>query len=155
MARRRSSNSDGVEEGNIKVYKNLIYDNLMTWEEILNSVIIPAIVAAVISIFGLWSKWGIEKKKTQLERRRHFINRCKDRIDTRDFNPDSFRESALYFNLKHYLSTDTNNDIQKKRYNPGTIMGREESIKISREENNIKQKLLDELSSLERKWGLL
>ncbi len=127
----------------------------LTLIEIIGAIIISAITGAIASLIAPWANWGIEKRKKKFEWRKEFINECKRIINKSDFNPDQFRETFYYSNLKIYLSDSLKKEVEEKRYVPGSILNREKRIEISLKEFDVKKKLLDEITLLEKKWGLL
>lgn len=126
--------------------------------DIVLAVAISAATGAVASLVAPWANWGVEKKKKKLLWRKGFIQECKRIISRGSFELDRFKESSLYSNLKHYLSTKLNKEIEikEKKYIPGKPhRPLEESLKIVRQEQRIKNDLFSEIAILERKWGLL
>ncbi|MEK6945448.1 MAG: hypothetical protein AABW63_01510 [Nanoarchaeota archaeon] len=127
----------------------------MTTTEIIFAIIISAITGTIASLVAPWSKWGVEKKKMKLRWRKELISRCKEIINKNRFNPDIFKETSFYASIKPYLSQKLQKEVEEKRYEPGKVMPREQKIELAEKEFDLKKKLFDEISFLERKWGLI
>jgi hypothetical protein len=125
--------------------------------EIIYSIIAAAVTGSVASLFAPWANWGIEKKRKKLEWRKGFINECKRIINKRDFNISQFRDTFYYSNLKINLSEKLSDRID---YHMGIgVKGKRLSLQkeliIVGKEEKIKRDLLEEISFIEKKWGLL
>ena len=117
--------------------------------------IIYVITGGVISLITLVVNWEIEKKRKKLFWRKEFINECKRVIGEGRFNPDTFRETSYYSNIKAHLSDTLQKEVDEKRYIPGKVMSPKQREELTMKEYAIKKSLLDEINSLEKKWGLL
>ena len=112
-------------------------------------IIVAAVVGGVASLIAPWANWGVEKRKKKLLWRKKLIDDCKDRIDVSYDSHKSFRETHLYSNLRPYLSDELKEDIEA---------GNIKVIQVRRgrgSEYPLKQRLLDEINILEKKWGLI
>jgi hypothetical protein len=114
-----------------------------------------AIVGGIVSLITLLINWEIEKRKKRFLWRKEFIGECKKTIGENKFNPDSFRETSYYSNLKPHLSNALQREVSENRYAPGKVMTPEGRGELIMKEYAVKKKLLDEISVLEHKWGLL
>jgi len=123
--------------------------------EIILAIVISAITGAIASLIAPWANWGVEKKKKKLFWRKGFINECKRMIGENRFDPDVFRETSNYSNLKPYLSVKLQKEINEKRYTPGNVMSLKQRKELAMKEFFIKKKLFYEINFLEKKWGLL
>jgi len=112
---------------------------------------------AIAALIAPWAKWGVEKKKNKLLSRKRFLNECRRVIGKRDFELDRFKKSSLYSSLRYSLSIEIRKEIilKKEKYIPGKHRPLEESLKIVKQEQQIKNDLFNEISILEREWGLL
>jgi len=119
------------------------------------TILISATVGAISSLIAPWANWGVEKRKRKLLWRKGFINEWKRIISENRFNPDVFRETSYYSNLKLHLSDALQKEINEERYTPGKPLNREQRMELSMKEFSIKKKLLDEITLLEKKWGLI
>ncbi len=121
------------------------------------STIEGAIYTIIGGVVSLTIKWIIEKKKSRFLWRKGFIDECKKIINKNDFNLDQFIETFYYSNLKVNLSNSLKKEIETKpkRYVLGKRLGLKEELEIVEKEAFIKKKLFDEISTLEKKWGLL
>jgi len=117
--------------------------------------IIYVIAGGVISFVTLWISWEIEKKRKRLFWRKGFVNECKKIINENKFSPDAFRETSYYLNLKANFSDALRKKVEEQRYIPGRVMSLEQRKEVSRKEYAVKKKLLEEINTLEKKWGLL
>jgi hypothetical protein len=127
----------------------------MTILEIILAVVVSAVTGAIASLIAPWANWGVEKRKKKLEWRKGFIQDCKRRIGEDKFNPDMFRETSYYSNLKLHLSKELQREVERKRYTPGTFLDADKRAEITMAEFKVKKDLLDEIALLEKKWGLL
>lgn len=127
----------------------------LTLIEMILAVAISAVTGAIASLIAPWANWGVEKKKKKLFWRKGFINECKRVIEEGRFNPDTFRETSYYSNLKTHLNDSLQKEIDEKRYTPGKVMSPEQRGELTMKEFVIKKKLLDEINLLEERWGLL
>ena len=118
-------------------------------------IIIYVIAGGLVSLITLWVNWKIEEKKKRFLWRKDFTNECKKIVDINNFNPDTFRETAHYSNLKPNLSGALQKEVDEQRYIPGMMMSPEQRGELTMKEYAVKKKLLDEISSLEKKWGIL
>lgn len=118
-------------------------------------VIIPAIIGIVASLAAPWANWRVEKRKKLLEWRRGFITKCNEIVNKSDFNPDIFRETSYYARLKPNLTNNLKREIEEKRYSPGVRMSLEQDMARVMKELRVKKNLLNEITLIERRWGLL
>lgn len=111
----------------------------------------------IASLVAPWSKWGVDKRREKLRWRKGFIQECKRVMKKRNFDLDRFKKSHLYSSLKPNLSPELRKFIilKDKKYIPGKRRPLEEDLKIIKQESKLNSYLLDEITSLERKWGLL
>ncbi len=117
--------------------------------------IISAITKAISSLIAPWTKWDIEKKRRKLLWRKEFIDRCRKKIEVDRFNPDGFKETSCYSTLKLHISKELQKEIKRKRYTPGSFLSIEKRKEIMMAEFRVKRKLLDEISLLEKRWGVI
>ena len=119
-------------------------------EEFLK-IAIPALTGllagAIGSLIAPWVNWGIEKRKLRLTTRREFIAAARRTLET-DSDKDEFRESAIYSQLRPFLSERTRKEVESDTI---TIQmgGRGSGA------DNYRPRVLDELHTLEKKWKLL
>ena len=112
---------------------------------------IPALVGlfagALGSLVAPWVTWGIEKRKLLLVARRDFIAAVRKELGT-NADKESFRDSAIYSQLRPHLSECTRKDIESDAI---TIQmgGRGSGT------NNFSPRVYDDLHALEKKWGLI
>ena len=124
---------------------------------IILAVVVSAVTGAIASLIAPWANWGVDKRKKRLEWRKGFINECKRIINKREFEITQFRDTSYYSNIKINLSKSLTKEIANHigRYGHGKRLGLEEELKIVKKEASIKSRLLEEITLLEKKWGLL
>ena len=113
------------------------------------------ILQGLISLISPLINWKIEEKKKRFLWRKEFINECKRVLDKNEFNPDTFRETTCYSNLKPNLSCILQKEVDEERYTSGKLMSPEQKGELIMKEYAVKKKLLDEITALEKKWGIL
>ena len=112
---------------------------------------IPALTGLIAGTIGSliapWVNWGIEKRKLRLTARREFIAAARRSLDVGS-DKNEFRESAIYSQLRPFLSERTRKEIESDTI---TIQmgGRGSGA------DNYRPHVLDELHTLENKWKLL
>lgn len=116
--------------------------------------ILPAIIGLVAGTIGSlvapWVNWGIEKQREKRKRREKFIDSWHIFIED-EFDLDTFRESAVFSQMKPYLSEEIIKKIDPLGVN---IQGAIVFIKSSIGEDTIKKQLLDVITETEKKWDL-
>ncbi len=124
-------------------------------EELILPTVVAAIVGAVASLVAPWANWGVDKKKKKLLWRKGFINECKKVINKTHFRPERFRASSLYSSLRPNVSIKLQKEMEEERRIPGRIISLEDNLEIVKKEFKIKRALLNEITIIEKKWGLL
>jgi hypothetical protein len=122
---------------------------------IIVAIAVSAITGAIASLVAPWANWGVEKRKNKLRWRKGFIDTCKRIISKNRFNPNIFRETPYYSNLRPHLSVRLQKEIKEERYTPGKRMDLKEKLEVAMKASQVKQKLLEEINLLEVKWGLI
>ena len=112
---------------------------------------IPAIVGllsgAVGSLIAPWVSWGIEKKRALLVARRDFLKECRELVH-QAASREAFRESHVYARVRPLLSPKTVESIETETIIV-QIEGRGGGV------NNYAPAVLDDITRIEREWGLL
>ncbi len=98
------------------------------------------ITGAVGSLIAPWIHWGIEKRRDKLNRRRDLINNARLFLSGNNLTREIFRQSPGLSAIRSYLPADLIKNIQSR------AMGGEISLK---------EKILEEITKLERKWKLV
>lgn len=129
----------------------------MSTIEIIIAICVSAVTGAIASLIAPWANWGIEKRKKKFEWRKGFINECKRIINKRDFDVERFIVTYHYSNLKVHLSDLLKKEIEDKpkKYVSGIRLSLSESLNLVEKESILKNKLLDEITIIEKEWGLL
>jgi hypothetical protein len=118
----------------------------------MNEIIIGLVSAAVGLISGLllpWIRWEIEKRQKRLDYRKELIAIWKAKLATAEFHSpegrSSFGSSPEYSSLRSHMAKEIIEKFEAPRtsYVGG---GRGDDVR--------KQILLDEVSRLEKHWGL-
>lgn len=99
------------------------------------------------SLIAPWVNWGVEKVRIRTQARRDLLEAVRSALMA-DLDRRAFRESPGYARVRPHLSARTRQLVESDDL---TIQagGRGEGV------NNYRPRVLDELSSLEAKWGLL
>lgn len=112
---------------------------------------IPALTGLLAGVIGSliapWIHWGIEKRKLRLRARREFIAAARRSLEA-GLDKDEFRESAIYSQLRPFLSERTRKEIESDTI---TIQMGSRGAGA----DNYRPHVLDELHTLEKKWKLL
>jgi len=122
-------------------------------------IVIPAIAGLITgtigSMFAPWANWGVEKKRLQQTTRAKLIEEVRTILSDPP-GSEQFRTLPIYSRIRPFLSNDTRKAVE------GTFEEHKEEIIIvvlgsSRHSgvNPYVQDVLDELSALEIKWGLI
>jgi hypothetical protein len=106
----------------------------------LISGLIALIVGTIASLFAPWVQWGIEKRRSKLRYRCERISSWRNFIRNRFEAPGIFRETDTYISMRPYLSKALVRDIEEAPIE---------------ESSRIRVQILEELSRLERRWGLI
>lgn len=115
---------------------------------ILISGIIGLITGALGSLVAPWVNWGIEKRKMRIEARRNLIEEARKELQKKPTS-EEFRDTAIYSQIRQFLSEDVRNEIERDDYIGIELGGRGAGV------NNFVPKVLDQLQVLESKWKLL
>ena len=79
------------------------------------SIIVPAIAGLLAGVVGSlvapWVNWTIEKRREKMKYRREFIQRCREKIESADFDRFAFFATHEYLTLKQFLSPDMAKDF--------------------------------------------
>jgi hypothetical protein len=127
-------------------------------EAIASAPVLSTIVSGVLGLLGgilsnlivPWGQWSIEKKKNRENTRRQLIEETRNFIDT-SYNQQSFSETLVYSKLRPHLSKSLREDIDSTGGS-----GREIVIFGSLVGGDpIRQRILEEIAALEKKWKLI
>ena len=105
----------------------------------------------LVSIFGPLMKWNIEKRRLKLEYRRNLIAQWRSKIDS-DFKASDFRETVEFSQMQRYLSEDMEKVLNPLDFRNGVPVVNFRSV-IGRD--NLKDRLLEEIALIEKKWNLI
>jgi hypothetical protein len=116
---------------------------------------IKVTVAIIAGVFGLlggvvgsliapWVQWGIEKRRFRLNRHLEYIKDWRRFIASNEFNHAKFRDTKTYVTIRPHLSKDSVDAIEGK------------SVHVSLTGSDpIRSRLLNEVTKIEKKWGLV
>ena len=110
-----------------------------------------AISGTVASLTAPWIHWTIEKKKIKLENRRKTLYQWRNCIQNK-FDPQTFRETIEFSQMKMLLTNGIEKELNPSDFNVSTPVINLRSV-IGRD--NLRDRLLAEVSEIEKKWGLL
>lgn len=114
--------------------------------EVVISAIVGLLAGTVGSLIAPWVHWSIEKRKSKIEYRREQIRKWREEINASDTNGVKPTDTAAYSAMRPYLDPE----LVKKLENALTIFA-----SGGRGPNTKKLILLDEITRLEREWGLI
>ena|ERR1043165_349054 len=105
----------------------------------------------IASLIAPWVKWNIEKKKIKFENKRKLIESWRNTIGN-NFDPTTFRETVAYSQMKNYLT-----DTIKKELDPPDFDNNKPVLHLRSGigRDSLKDRLLEAVSVIERKWGLI
>ncbi len=130
----------------------------------LSKIVIPAVVGllsgALGSLVAPWINWGIEKKKEKIKSRAQLIKDLREVLAKEEITNREFRNMALYSQIKSYLSKGTVEAIEGSFHEGPGVVHRETVVMVVgggrlAGANPFKNRTLDELTDLEKKWGLI
>lgn len=111
------------------------------------------LIAGVIgSLIAPWVNWGIEKRRARMNGRRDLVRSAREMIADED-DMLRFIRSDIYHQLKPYLSIETNRFLSDGPNHINLVIhgGEYGPIRIM----SYKEKVREDLSELERKWGIV
>jgi len=117
---------------------------------ILLQYVVPALLVFLGVVVGLllpWVRWSVEKRRKLFNYRMELIKTWRSALQSFDFDRDSLGNSGAYLSLRPHLRAEVRDAIEKPRtaYVPNEALGG----------NVKKQRLLGEVTRLEKKWGLV
>jgi hypothetical protein len=119
--------------------------------DIIISAIIGLFTGVIGTFFAPWANWKIEKRKIKHQKRIEMINIVREFVQQIDYDRSNFRETAIYSQIKPFLDKDIINKIE--------ISSRKITIDVGDLRGsgvqNYKNEILDNLTRLEKKWGLI
>jgi hypothetical protein len=104
------------------------------------------------SIITPWIKWEIEKKKETREIKRKKIDSWRFYIENH-FNWDSFRDTSIFSEMKPFLSEEIIRELDPYSFDKTNTPTIHLRTPIGRDD--LKMRLLDEITAIEKKWKLL
>jgi uncharacterized membrane-anchored protein YhcB (DUF1043 family) len=123
-------------------------NNLLT---AIIGLIAGAISGTVASLTAPWVKWAIEKRKIKLENRRKTLEQWRNCIE-KEFDPRTFRETVEFSQMQKLISKEI-----EKELNPDDFIKGQPVINLRSTigRDNLRDRLLKEISEIEYKWNLL
>ena len=105
------------------------------------------VIGTIGTLILPWVKWGLEKIRLRHDERKRFIADIRNIVEDQDFSHEPLIDNSIYFKLKPHLDKQLIEDIEFRGIATAIILGRP-SIEI-------KYRLLDAISKLEREWGII
>ena len=99
------------------------------------------IAGGVGSLIAPWVHWGMEKRRGKLRRRRALVDNARALFSGPVLTRKNYSDSRAYTAIRPYLSKEVTDNIAAPRTTGG--------------EELIKERVLEELRALERKWKLI
>lgn len=122
----------------------------MDWSAIVAGGIAGLGSGVIGSIVAPWINWGIEKKKLQLAARKKMIVEVRGWLLHRgDADHVDFRSTAAYSRIKHLLSNSLRKHIATEAFIIEVSSGGPAET-----QPYFVRKTLEEISDIERKWGI-
>lgn len=122
--------------------------------EIIVTKIIPALLGLVAGVIGSlvapWVNWGIEKRREKRKRRQNSVDSWRKYVET-NFDWNTFRNTAVFSQMKPYLSEKIVNELDPVREGEGPTIHLRSAIG----EDTLTKRLLDEIAAIEKKWKLI
>lgn len=129
----------------------------------LSKLIIPAIAGliagAVGSLIAPWVNWGIEKKRLTRKNREELIRSVRVALLNEGLSNSEFRHLQVYSRIKPYLSEDVVKAVEGKFAKDKPFVTEVVQVVLGNGRNSginpFRNRLLDELTLLEKKWDLI
>lgn len=122
--------------------------------EIIVTKVLPAILGfvagAIGSLVAPWVNWGIEKRREKTKRRQEFIDSWRRYIED-EFEWNSFRNTAMFSQIKPYLSEKMINELDPVEGTETPTIHLRSPIG----EDTLTKRLLDEIAAVEKRWNLI
>ena len=122
--------------------------------EIIVTKVLPAILGfvagAIRSLVAPWVNWGIEKRREKTKRRQEFIDSWRRYIED-EFEWNSFRNTAMFSQIKPYLSEKMINELDPVEGTKTPTIHLRSPIG----EDTLTKRLLDEIAAVEKRWNLI
>jgi hypothetical protein len=113
--------------------------------------VLPSVLGLIGGVVGSlvapWVQWAVEKRRGRTDHRRALIKTWRNDFQEYDFDRHRLGDSAAYTSLRPHLRAEVREAIEKPRTAYVPNEGRGDNVK--------QQMLLDEVTRLERKWGLV
>ena len=110
-----------------------------------------AISGTVASLTAPWVGWSIEKRKIKLENRRRTLEQWRNRIKE-DFDTTTFRETIEFSQMQKLISKEIEKELNPADFEKGQPVI---NLKSTIGRDNLRDRLLKEISEIEHKWNLL
>ena len=121
---------------------------MVSWTEVL----IPVASAGVGLWIGQYVQWNFKKKELKYAEKKALLKSTREAIYRKEFPKKDFINTVIYSQLRPYLSRELKNNLETYFASgpPKRLFVEGENYR-----NSILHLVLDDLSALERKWGLL
>ena len=108
--------------------------------------VIGLVSGAIGSLVAPWVNWGVEKRRIKREARAAKIAEWRSYVEMFDFDNEEFGGTSIYADMRPSLREDIVSIVESDTIFVGADY---------RGGNHIKYKIADEISRIERKWGLV
>jgi len=111
---------------------------------------VSGLLAGVVgSLVAPWVHWGIEKRRDRRTVQCDLLGVARQHAASREFGASWFAEQQVYARLKPHLSADVVHAIEDPED------ARDQMDDPGQFREGLRREVLDELSRIERKWGLI
>lgn len=131
----------------------------MDWEKLIPPAITGLLSGALGSLIAPWVHWGIEKQKIITKNKEELIKEARQVLSDEELESHVFRNCTIYSKIRPYLTEGARTSVE------GTFSGNglasTETIQLvsgsSRHSgvNPFRNEVLDEITQLEKRWGLI
>jgi hypothetical protein len=119
--------------------------------DMIISAVIGLFSGVLGTLFAPWANWKIDIRKIKHQKRIEMIKIVREYVQQIDYDRSKFRETAIYSQIKPFLDKNIISKLE--------LSSREITIDVGNLRGsgiqNYKNEILDNLTSLEKKWGLI
>lgn len=129
------------------------------WSKIIVPALVGLLSGALGSIIAPWIHWGIEKKKMARKNKEELIKEVRLVLSNEEIESSFFRNHAVYSRIRPYMSERAKKAVEGEFSGSGP-MASEVILVVTGSSrhggiNPFRNTVLDEISKLEKKWGLI
>ena len=115
--------------------------------QLIISGVVGLITGAIASLIAPWVKWGIEKKKIQLDKKRQIIEEFRNILNDYGFDRKKLINNPNYRSIREFLHKESIKDLETTMPALRGVMGNDAM-------DHDKDRMYKALSELEQKWGI-